>query len=131
MRIGMFTDAWLPTHDGTVTSIIKFRESLEQLGHDVFIFAPGDRTGVSPDDDRVFLFKGRVFKQYPDYKLAIAPSKWKTDMLLEHDIVLTMGRGKYGAMYFLAPSIEKNYDIFKEIWGQIGQKEIRIPGKPR
>ncbi|MCK5039251.1 MAG: glycosyltransferase [Thermoplasmata archaeon] len=93
MRIGMFTDAWLPTHDGTVTSIIKFRESLEQLGHDVFIFAPGDRTGVSPDDDRVFLFKGRVFKQYPDYKLAIAPSKWKTDMILEHDIDILHNHG--------------------------------------
>ncbi len=93
MRIGMFTDAWLPTHDGTVTSIIKFRESLRELGHDVFIFAPGDRTGVSPDDDTVFLFKGREFRQYPDYKLAMAPSKWKTDMILEHDIEIIHNHG--------------------------------------
>ena len=93
MRIGMFTDAWLPTHDGTVTSIIKFRESLEKLGHKVFIFAPGDTTGPSDYDDNVFLFKAKTFKQYPDYKLAIAPSKWKTDMILENDIEILHNHG--------------------------------------
>ncbi len=93
MNIGMFTDAWLPTHDGTVTSIIKFRESLEKLGHKVFIFAPGDTTGPSDYDDNVFLFKAKTFKQYPDYKLAIAPSKWKTDMILENDIEILHNHG--------------------------------------
>ncbi|MCK4757040.1 MAG: glycosyltransferase [Thermoplasmata archaeon] len=93
MRIGMFTDSWLPTRDGTVTSIIKFRESLELLGHDVFIFAPGDKTMVSPDDDKVFLFKAKTFKQYPDYKLPILPSKWKTDLILEHDIDILHNHG--------------------------------------
>ena len=30
MNIAMFSDAWLPTHDGCVTSIIKYREALEK-----------------------------------------------------------------------------------------------------
>ena len=52
-------------------------------------------------------------------------------VLHEHDIVMTMGRGKYGAMYFLTPSIEKNYDTFEDIWGQIGQKDIKTDGNEK
>ena len=93
MKIGMFTDTWLPTRDGCVTSIIKYREALEYLGHEVFIFAPGERNMTSPDDDRVFLFKARTFSQYPDYRLALYPSKRKNDLIKENGIEVLHNHG--------------------------------------
>jgi 1,2-diacylglycerol 3-alpha-glucosyltransferase len=93
MKIGMFTDTWLPTRDGCVTTIQKFRESLEGLGHDVFIFAPGEKSGTSPDDDRVFLFKARTFRQYPNYRLAFYPSKRKIDLILDNQIEVLHNHG--------------------------------------
>ena len=40
MRIAMMTDSWYPTRDGVVTSVTIIKESLEALGHEVFIIAP-------------------------------------------------------------------------------------------
>ena len=43
-------------------------------------------------------------------------------VLEENDVITASGRKKYGAMYFLSPLMEKNYETFKEIWEQIGKK---------
>ncbi len=40
MRVGMFTNVYLPTTNGVVVSVETFRKALTQLGHDVFIFGP-------------------------------------------------------------------------------------------
>lgn len=40
MRIGFFTNNYLPRHTGVAHSLENFRLALESLGNDVFIFAP-------------------------------------------------------------------------------------------
>jgi len=40
MKIGIFTDIYKPTINGITISIDTFKESLEQKGHQVYIFAP-------------------------------------------------------------------------------------------
>ena len=40
MNIGVFTDTYLPSHDGVVTSIVDFRRELEQRDHKFWVFAP-------------------------------------------------------------------------------------------
>lgn len=40
MKIGIFTDSYLPTPTGVAVSVETFRRSLEALGHEVYIFAP-------------------------------------------------------------------------------------------
>ncbi|MBI5680970.1 MAG: winged helix-turn-helix transcriptional regulator [Methanobacterium sp.] len=42
--------------------------------------------------------------------------------VLEENNIVKSGDEKYGKMYFLSPAIEENYDIFTEIWEQIGKK---------
>lgn len=42
-------------------------------------------------------------------------------VLEENDVIKSTG-GKYGKMYFLSTRMENNYDIFNEIWEQIGEK---------
>lgn len=86
MKIGMFTDTWYPTMDGVVNSIIQFRKSLEDRGHEVFVFAPGKEDRVDPKDDHVFRFKSKTFSMYPDYRLAFYPSKRVNDLIIENDI---------------------------------------------
>ena len=37
MRIGLFTDAYLPDINGVVSSVATLKHALEELGHTVFI----------------------------------------------------------------------------------------------
>ena len=37
MRIGIFTDAYLPSISGLVTSELMLKESLEKMGHEVYV----------------------------------------------------------------------------------------------
>lgn len=40
LRVGMFTNVYLPTTNGVVVSVETFRRALTQLGHHVYIFGP-------------------------------------------------------------------------------------------
>ncbi|MDX1766361.1 MAG: glycosyltransferase [Candidatus Saccharimonadales bacterium] len=40
MKIGFFTDEYLPRTDGVVTSMMNLKAGLEKLGHEVYIIAP-------------------------------------------------------------------------------------------
>jgi 1,2-diacylglycerol 3-alpha-glucosyltransferase len=52
MKIGLFTDTYLPQINGVATSVFMHKENLEKLGHQVFVFtttdpkAPLNETGV-------------------------------------------------------------------------------------
>lgn len=40
LRVGMFTNVYLPTTNGVVVSVETFRRALTELGHHVYIFGP-------------------------------------------------------------------------------------------
>lgn len=42
--------------------------------------------------------------------------------VLEDNGIIKSTGGKYGKMYFLTAGMESNYDVFNEIWEQIGEK---------
>ena len=56
MRIGFFTDTYLPSESGVETSIESFRKCLEKRKHRVFIFAP-HFPGYKDVNSRVFRFR--------------------------------------------------------------------------
>lgn len=68
MRIAMFTETYRPQINGVVTSIEYFRKELEERGHDVYVFAPGDR---ARREGKVYYFPSKSFKKYPEYRIAI------------------------------------------------------------
>jgi len=41
--------------------------------------------------------------------------------VLEENNVLTSSGEKYGTMYFLTSQMEDNYEIFQEIWHEMGE----------
>lgn len=52
MRIGLFSDTYLPTTNGISYVLQIMQNRLEELGHEVYIFAPATNLrGEEPDDD--------------------------------------------------------------------------------
>jgi 1,2-diacylglycerol 3-alpha-glucosyltransferase len=67
MKIGFFSDRYLPLTDGIAFSIEDFRIQLEKLGHEVYIFAPRAERGYKETSSRVIRFpavKGLFFDDY-------------------------------------------------------------------
>lgn len=68
MKILITTDTYEPAINGVVTSVKTLAHELEQLGHEVRIFAPSDKTYVSQS---VYYMKSiHMDFMYPDAKLA-------------------------------------------------------------
>jgi len=45
------------------------------------------------------------------------------------NVITTEDKGKYGSMYFLSPTLEKNIYLIDEILGKIGQRQINRGNK--
>jgi glycosyltransferase involved in cell wall biosynthesis len=56
MKIGFFTDSYLPVIHGVTISIEAFRKNLEKRGHEVFIYAPS-APGYEDKIQRIHRFK--------------------------------------------------------------------------
>ena len=97
MRIAAFTDTYLPTVDGVVTSLLTTKHELERLGHEVIVFAPqapGNGTGREKD---VIWVRAREFRPYPGYRLAMFPGRevqWIEE--IDPDVIHSHGIGFMG-----------------------------------
>ncbi|CCO07104.1 glycosyltransferase family 4 protein [Desulforamulus hydrothermalis] len=69
MRIGIFTDSYLPYIGGVVRSIEIFTEELRRLGHEVNIYAPS-YPGVAKEKD-IFRFPAIPTPTYKGFYLAV------------------------------------------------------------
>lgn len=69
MKIGIFTDSYLPYTSGVVRSIQTFTAELTALGHEVYIFAPSYKNCDS--ESRVFRFASIPSPTNPDFALAV------------------------------------------------------------
>ncbi len=69
MRIGIFTDSYLPYTSGVVRSIQTFNEELTRLGHEVYIFAPSYKD--CSNENRVFRFASIPSPTNRDFTLAL------------------------------------------------------------
>jgi 1,2-diacylglycerol 3-alpha-glucosyltransferase len=56
MRIGIFSDRYLPQTDGVSYSIETFRSELEKLGHEVYVFAPRPSWRYKEQSKRIIRF---------------------------------------------------------------------------
>jgi len=86
MRIGMFTNNYLPRISGVAHSVENFRKGLEELGEEVFIFAPKYESATK-DTERILRFSS--FRFSPNsYPLALPLSqKLKIIQSLNLDII--------------------------------------------
>ncbi len=56
MRVGLFTDAYLPEITGVTTVVRTLRDELERLGHEAYVYAP---LYAHPSDDERNVFRYR------------------------------------------------------------------------
>ncbi|MCK4453807.1 glycosyltransferase family 4 protein [Candidatus Parcubacteria bacterium] len=73
MRIGIFTNIYLPIISGVVTIIENYRKELERQGHKVYIFA-AKQPGYRDENPRVFRFKSIDLNYKISYPLPIISS---------------------------------------------------------
>ena len=91
MRIAMFTDSYLPSRDGVVTSILLSRKSLEALGHEVIIFAPEPKDPRQKEEG-VYYFKAKSFNSYEGYSIPMFPTD-KCHILKKLDVDIIHAQG--------------------------------------
>lgn len=91
LKIAMFTDTYLPSRDGVVTSILLTKQELEKLGHQVYVFAPEPDKGETKEPD-VFYFRSIGFRRYAGYRIPLFPTN-KCQILKELgiDVIHTHG----------------------------------------
>src|SRR3972149_5450364 len=97
MRIALFTDSYLPTVDGVVTSVLSTRRQLEADGHEVVVFAPEDPRRRGVREAGTIYVRAREFRSYPGYRLAMFPGR-EVDLVkdLGIDVIHSHGVGFVG-----------------------------------
>ena len=67
MRIGLFTDAYLPDINGVVSSVVTLKKALEELGHTVFVISNHKSSKIS-FEDHVLRLPGLELKKFYGYE---------------------------------------------------------------
>ncbi|HHU13343.1 MAG TPA: glycosyltransferase family 4 protein [Clostridiaceae bacterium] len=86
MRIGLFTDAFLPQISGVATSTALLQQALKDLGHMVFVITPRDPDQPEQEID-VFRVPSLPFISAKRVSLGIQPALAKQLKALQLDIV--------------------------------------------
>src|SRR5215468_12638612 len=73
MRVGLFTNNYLPFRGGVTTAVETLSQGLEHLGHQVWIFAPASPTPIA-DPPSVFRYPSVPAPTYPGFSLALPVS---------------------------------------------------------
>lgn len=97
MRVALFTDSYLPTVDGVVTSVLTTRRQLEANGHEVVVFAPEDPRRRGARETGTIYVRAKEFRHYPGYRLAMFPGR-EVDLIKELgiDVIHIHGVGFVG-----------------------------------
>ncbi len=107
MKIGLFTDTFVPDVNGIVTVIQMMERELTRAGHEVYIFAPA-YPGCNDSQTRVYRFPSLRFLFYPGMRIGIPYSRrafeaiYRLDLIHSHDV---------GPLGLLALRISQRYQI--------------------
>jgi len=86
MKIGLFTDAYLPEISGVTILVRRLRDELARLGHTVYVYAP-KYDEPSDDEERVFRYRAGPVFSYRTARMAVPYSREATKSFSELDVV--------------------------------------------
>lgn len=123
MKIGIFTECYKPVMNGVAVSIETFKKSLEEKGHEVFVFAPDHEE--AENEPNVFRFPAIVDSRkrvYPVFvpSLEIQKNYLPIDVLKQLDIIhaqhmFTAGRlARYAARKYNKPLVYTYHTLIAE-----------------
>lgn len=121
MKIGLFTDAYLPIVSGVAVSVNILYKELTKLGHDVYVFT--NEHPNAEEDDHVIRFKGQYLpmKGMNEYQVSKV-SKSKIDKVSTYhlDVIhchteFTMGRlGRKAARKYNIPVVHTYHTMYED-----------------
>ncbi len=111
MKIGIFTDSWVPNLNGVVVSIINEIQSLKK-NHEFVVFAPKLRKSVPfrIEDVPIYELPSVPFPPYPGYNVAF-PSVGLSRVLRKEKFDLIHCHSPFSLGYFATLTARKFYDI--------------------
>ncbi len=86
MRVGLFTDAYLPEITGVTMGVQWYRGELERRGHEVYVYAPRYERS-SDDDDRTYRFRAGPVFGYKTARMALPYSREAFQSFASLDVV--------------------------------------------
>ncbi len=86
MRIGLFSDAYLPEISGVTTTVNWLKDELERLGHVVYVYVP-QYGNVDTPEEGVFRFHSGRFAFHKASRVALPYSRAATKSFKDLDIV--------------------------------------------
>lgn len=95
MRIGLFSDSYLPSLDGISYSIESFRIELEKRGHEVIVFAPAPGMRYREKSPNIIRFPAVKGLFYDDYL---------TSMFFPPEALQRIKKQKLDVIHFHTPS---------------------------
>jgi len=93
MRVGLFTNNYLPFRGGVTTAVETLRQGLEALGHRVWVFAPAAQQ-PHPDPPFVFRYPSIPAPTYPGFSvpLPVSPRLGRLARALTLDRIAALAR---------------------------------------
>ena len=102
MKIGFFTNVYKPVVNGVVSSIYSFKKGLEELGHEVYVFAP-TYPGYKDDEKNIFRIESLKLPLQEEYRITLLVfNKKSLKVIKELDIIHThypFIMGNYGSFF--------------------------------
>ncbi|MFH1055101.1 MAG: glycosyltransferase [Candidatus Altiarchaeota archaeon] len=107
MNIGFFTDSYFPQVNGVTYTVELWRRKLEERGHNVYIYYPGE--GSYTPKEREYPFKSVGLNFYKGYRFAmplnISDETKHLDIIHEHGVVGMAVAGLLAARTHKIPKI--------------------------
>jgi glycosyltransferase involved in cell wall biosynthesis len=121
VRVGIFTDSYLPRISGVVRSVESFVAELRRQGHHASIFAPAYRGYVDQDPDVVRFASVRP-PGHPDFPLAIPVrpaflgrlARRRLTVIHTHSPFLLGTAGRYAARRLRLPLVFTHHTMYGE-----------------
>ena len=90
MRVGLFTDTYVPEINGVVTSVSLLREGLRARGHEVWVIAPS-HPDAPEEEERVFRIPSMPLVVLPERRFAtpVEAGLMRTIRRLRFDVIHT------------------------------------------
>jgi 1,2-diacylglycerol 3-alpha-glucosyltransferase len=96
MKIGIFTETYIPQVNGVVTSIVTLRAELEKLGHQVYIFCPTDPL-AKEIDEYVLRLPSIPFVNYEERRVIVRGLYEALKLARQHDLEIIHTHTEFGA----------------------------------
>ncbi|MGC8544661.1 glycosyltransferase family 4 protein [Athalassotoga sp.] len=106
MNIGMMSDTYIPQINGVATSVHLFKEYLEEMGNNVYVFAPV----VPSNENHAFKVSGLKFFFEPQHRFAIPLSQKILKLSLKLDLEMVHSHAPF-SMGFQAIRLSEKIGI--------------------